>query len=72
MSGACEVVEKKKSFVFYTSISHIIHKYPHLAMGLSMGLDKPTPGQAFLVGPSKPRPVDHWWCDCCDQICPDI
>ena len=25
-----------------------------------MGLDKPTTGQAFLVGPSKPRPVDHW------------
>jgi hypothetical protein len=32
----------------------------HLTMGLSMGLDKPTTGQAFLVGPSKPRPVDLW------------
>jgi hypothetical protein len=33
----------------------------HLAVGLSMGLDKPTTGQAFLVGPSKARPVDHWF-----------
>jgi hypothetical protein len=32
----------------------------HSAVGLSMGLDKPATGQAFLVGPSKPRPVDHW------------
>jgi hypothetical protein len=32
----------------------------HLAVGLSMGLDKPATGQAFLVGSSKPRPVDHW------------
>jgi hypothetical protein len=29
-------------------------------MGLPMGLDKPNTGQAFLVGPSKPKPVDHW------------
>jgi len=32
----------------------------HLAVGLSRPMDKPTTGQAFLVGPSKPRPVDHW------------
>jgi hypothetical protein len=30
-----------------------------LAVGLSRPMDKPTTGQAFLVGPSKPRPVDH-------------
>jgi hypothetical protein len=34
----------------------------HSAVGLSMGLGKPVTGQAFLVGPSKPRPVDHWPC----------
>jgi hypothetical protein len=31
----------------------------HSAVGLSTGLDNPATGQAFLVGPSKLRPVDH-------------
>jgi hypothetical protein len=39
-----------------------LSQIPHSATGLSMGLDKPNTGQAFLVGPSKPRPVDH--CPC--------
>ena len=36
-----------------------LSQIPHLAMGLSMSLDKPTTRQAFCKSPSKPRPVDH-------------
>jgi hypothetical protein len=36
-----------------------LSQLPHLTMGLSTGMDKPTTRQAFCKSPSKPRPVDH-------------
>ena len=46
-------------FLSYLTRCDPLSQLPHLAMGLSMGLDKPTTRQAFCKSPSKPRPVDH-------------